>query len=115
MGAKQSKSNTNSRCEGSKHIDPKRLCDKKNCRNIICDSCCFEGTEQFEGQKFCKTCAMSMSVMENVLGDDFADELLEFEKGLKCENTEECFEVVRVRRDIKTGEISGWKEFYEQV
>ena len=32
---------------------------------------------------------MSMSVMENVLGEDFADELLEFEKGLKCENTEE--------------------------
>ena len=58
---------------------------------------------------------MSMSVMENVLGEDFADELLEFEKGLKCENTEEQFEVVRVRRDIKTGEISGWKEFYEQV
>ena len=57
-------------------------------------------------------CAMSIRTLQNIESESFADELLEFEKDLKTKVTDE-FDVVRVRLDIKTGEISGWKEFYE--
>ena len=40
---------------------------------------------------------------------------MEFEKEIAETRTVQDFKRVKVSRDLKTGEIVGWKEFYELI
>ena len=99
------------RCEGKRHVYIEtQFCDRNNCKNRICEACLY--TYKDTEDKYCQMCTLSIRNQEE--GEDIsAAEEMAFAEENK--DQQEKFSMVKVKRDMKSGEIQGWKEFYELV
>ena len=99
------------KCEGKRHVFvDTQFCDRPNCKNRICQACFY--TYKDPELKYCQMCALAIRNQEE--GEDIsAAEEMAFEEENKDEK--EAFSMVKVKRDMKSGEIQGWKEFYDMV
>ena len=95
-------------CDPPKHVSAQQFCNRENCKNRICDNCFFDAGQP--GKKYCMMCTIAIKNADSQTLA--ASEEMEFESDNKERGS---FEVVKVRRDIKTGEIKGWEEFYNLV
>ena len=99
---------TSVKCNQERHAGKSYFCQSETCEARICDKCFY--SSDHAQQKYCMLCKMSIDNRNTPLK---ASDLDDFAKENK--NQTNNFTRRGVRRDMKTGAVNGWKDFYERV